>query len=216
MRTRPATPPAAPDPAQIERQTQLLIDLSEIGMKGLRALRIEDHTSIDDVLKISLNLERIGKAIRQIIVLETEIAEGRLAELLRAQADRQPVKVREDLSESSEDPSLPESLLDDLDMDDLDEEDDLDDLDEEDDLDDLDEEEEDLTVEGRCFGEMIQVLCQALDIPVPHERLHPEDWVVEAPAPHAPAQAPAPAWTRPRARRSIMPAPRPPSGRPSN
>ncbi len=194
MKKQPATPAAAPDPALTERQTQLLIDLSEIGLKALRALRIEDHASGDEVLKISLTLERIGKAIRQMIVLETDIAEGRLPELLRAQADRQPVKVREDLSESSEDPSLPESLLENLE--------------------DLDEE-EDLTVEGRCFGEMIQVLCKALDIPVPHERLHPEDWVVEARVLRAPASPPQAAWPRPRAQRAIMPASRPPAGRPA-
>ena len=179
MSTRPATPAANPDSALIERQTRLLIDLAEIGMKAMRTLRIDDHTSADDVLKISLDFVRISKAIRQIVVLETEVAEGRLAELLRARA-------------ASDHPPRPEPLLDDLDDDDLDD----DDLDEEDldeaflDEEDLDED-EDLSVDGRCFGEMVQVLCRTLDVPVPHDRLRAEDWVVvDAPVVQAPASPP--------------------------
>lgn len=179
--SKPHIIPAA-DPASvlIERQTRLLADLAETGMQAVRGLRIEDHTSVEDVVKISLDLDRIGKAIRQIVVLETDIANGGLADRLRSRADRLAAAPR------------PEPLLVDL-----------------------HEAEEDLTVEGRCFGEMVQALCQALDVPVPHERLHAEDWVVDAPVVGAPAPPPPQAaWPRPRAQRSIMPASRPPSGRP--
>ncbi len=67
---KPHTIPAA-DPASvlIVRQTRLLANLAETGMQAVRALRIEDHTSGEDAVKISLDLDRIGNEIRQIVVL---------------------------------------------------------------------------------------------------------------------------------------------------